>query len=95
MCPKSIFTVYGPISMRFGMNVAHRALITGKILRSSYLGNRNQKTSSDVIHQLKGNGCLKGRAMDGKKIVPMGFRGNQSVTMATKKPDFMDLCGER
>ena len=50
VCPKSIFAVYGPSSMKFGTKVAHRTLITGKILRSSYLNrcHGNQKTTSDL-----------------------------------------------
>ncbi len=55
---KSIFTVCGLSSMKFGMKLAHRTLITVKILRSSFLGNRfhgNQKTSSELINELKGD----------------------------------------
>ena len=61
---KVFFAVYhvycGPSSMKFGIKVTCRTLITGNILRSSYLGNRchgNQRTSSELIHILNDNGC--------------------------------------
>ena len=72
MCPKSIFAVYGPSSIKFGMKVAHRTLITGKILGSSYLGNRfygNQKTTSELTKCPKGCEILSGGTLDGKRIV--------------------------
>ncbi len=47
--------VYSPISMKFGMKVGLWTLITGKILRSCYLGNGchgDQKTFSEPYNGL-------------------------------------------
>ena len=51
----SISVVYGPISTILGMKVGLRTLMTGKILRLSYLGNGchgGQKTSSEPYNGL-------------------------------------------
>ena len=86
MCPKSIFAVYDPSLMKFGMKVGHRTLITGKILRSRYLGycyHGNQKTSTELTKHPKGCGILSGGTLDGRRVVAMDFcyHGNHYVVM--------------
>ncbi len=97
MSPKSTFTVYGPSSMKFGMKVAHRTLITGKILGSSFLGNHchgNQKTYSDLAKRPKGRGISSGGSLDGYGCVensyyqPLLPLKPLSVAMVTQKVPF-------
>ena len=83
----SLFTAQDPWTLAWKWAI-------GPLSREKYFGPvslltvamATKKPQSELIGQLKGNGCLKLRAMDGKKIVTMGFHyhGNQSVAMTTK-----------